>query len=361
MDIKLIKDFFFQRTDFRKEHGFDSYSRTPGDIIRHYAGKYTELSPLYKRNAPLSVRELSEITEKVGTTEPQQLAEKYAIYAPFELYILAFLAGLQEYHSISIKYFEKTLSLLDESLPSRINKVFIRLQLAQLYQRNKAYKKSFDLLCGVYRQINQDRELMDHIHNFFASCCVSIGLLLYHHFGKSHLAGALFNHSIATRLQYRKRYAPSVVNNYLSLAYRYASTTYPVDPLRQYLMLKEAYRLRKELYLAHTDHFTKEEFTYLSFDFIRFLIKQGHKPGIINKIARMLYNTLPDLAYASQSKMRYDLLNGALVLAKYYYFREDYLLFYKWYAVANYINRKFDTKQEIHFLESEAIYQWLKQ
>lgn len=361
MDIKLTKDFFFQRTDFRKEHGFDSYSQTPDDIIRHYTGKYTELSPIYKRSLPLSILELSEISEKIGITELPQLRKKYAINAPFELYILAFMAGLQDYPSVSINYFEKSFDLLDESLPSQINKIFIRLQLAQLYQRQKAYKKSLHLLFVVYRQIHQNDALMDHIHNFFASCCVSLGLLLFHHFGKSKLAGALFTHSIAVRLRYRERYVPSIINNYLSLAYRYIGITYPTDPLNQYLILKEAYRIRKELYLTYTDHFTKEEFTYLSFDFIRFLIKQEYKPGLINKIARMLYKALPDLEYSSQSKMRYDLLNGALVLAKYYYFREDYLLFCRWYAVAKYMNQKFDTKQDVCFLKSEEIYQWLKQ
>lgn len=354
-----MKDFFFQRIDFKKEHGFDSYSQNPRDIIQHYMGKYAELSPRYKRNSPLTLRELTEIAEKVGKTGPNQLKEAYDINYSFELYILAFLAGLQGFYGCSIHYFEKSFLLLAESSASKINKIFILLQLSQLYQRKKAYKKSLHILFVVYKQISKDRELMDHIHNFFASCCVSIGLLLYHHFGNTRLAGALFNRSIAVRLQYKDRYASSILNNYLSLAYRYASITYHTDPLKQYLLLKEAYRIRKELYLKNHDNFTKEEFAYLSFDFVRFLIQQDYKQALITKIARMLYNDLALLGYGSQNKMRTDILNTALVLAKYYYLREEYILFYKWYAIAKYMNQKFNIKQKLNFLDSEEIYQLL--
>lgn len=360
MDLELTKKIFFQRINYKKEHSFDSYSQGIDDIIYHYHKKYEELPFIYKRSKPLSLKDLINISKKVGDSDCVNLINEFNINSPFELYIIAFIAGFQGYNLKSIEYFEICSKILDNSTPSAINKIFIQLQIAQLYEREKEYKLSFSILFNVYKVISANCVLMNCINNFFASCCVSLGLLCCQQFSKKSLAGALFLHSTLVRLKYQKNYSHSVFNNYISIVYRYMSSVYYARNLDQYITLKESYCIRYTLLQTTNDNFTKEEFSYLSFDFIRLLINNSYKISLVNKIANRLYKNISVLHYSSQNKLSSEILKIAVVLSKYYYYNNNILCFIKWYSMAKYFLSKFQIEQDIHFLNSEDIFCYLK-
>ena len=232
------------------------------------------------------------------------------------------------------------------------------MEVKEIYME-KQYKISFSYLFAVYKKI-QLTELMQYSNNFFASCCVSMGRLCYHCFSKKELAGGLFFRSIMVRLKYKEKYDTLILNNYLSIAYRYLSITYYSDTENQYIFLREAYRIRGELLSITSDNFSKEEFVYASFDFVQFCIKNNMKKQLIDGVVRKIYRCIVSMNEESKIKLSSFILKGSVELSKYYYCMWYLDAFFKWYAVAKYFKSKYSLVDEIHFLDSELVFKEMR-
>lgn len=354
-----MKDFFFQIIDYQKKYGFDSYSKNSNDIIEFYYQKYPEVSDKYKSSKPLSKLELSNIIHGHKNIDCAN-STLYQINTSFEMYIIAFLWAMEKEFDKAIEYFSGCHNSLDNALSSKVNKVFISLQLAQIFEQmgdfNGARKKLFE----VYKTLNYNKELGDKVHNFYASCCVSLGLLYYRIYKNENISGFLFWKSIYLRTKYMKRYPPLVFENYLSTVYRYYAQSYFDRNIDKYIFLKQAYVSKCMLLDATNDEFTKLEFSYLAFDFIFFLITNKYNMGYINKIANKLYKAINIMHSNSKNEIADNCTKLCLAISKYYFIKNDYLKFYKWYSLLKHFKNIYHIDIEESFLNSENLYYILK-
>lgn len=355
-----MKDFFFQVTSYKKEHGFDSYSKDAIDIINFYNQKYPEVSNKYKNVKPLSKSEFLSILQIGENNSKNKNIGLFELRSTFEKYIVAFLWAMNEKYEKAEYYFLDCYNSLDNSFSAKVNKIFILLQIAQLYERMGSFDRALKTLQVVYKTFYYDKELSEEINNFYASCCVSIGLLYYRIYKYQNIAGAFFNKSISLRMKYKQTYPKFVFENYISMAYRYVAQTYYDRTIDKYIYLKQSYILRSMLLNVSNDEFTKKEFSYLSVDFVNFLITNNFKIGYVNKISNNLYKVLALLKSDSKNEMAIYLTNACLVIAKYYYIKNEFYKFYKWYALLKYFKYEYHIDIDESFLGSEKLYSLLK-
>ncbi|MBS7565722.1 hypothetical protein KHS38_15020 [Mucilaginibacter sp. Bleaf8] len=351
-----MKDYFFQTTAYIKKKGFDSYSKTTDDIFKFYQEKYPELSESYKRNRILSTDQLAKIRDHIHDDEVRNMVGNHS----FESYIAAFIHAMSEDYGPAEYYFNNSIALLDNSFASKVNHVFILLQLAQLYERQEKITLAFKTLKAVYVHIYTDPDLIEAINNFYASCCTSIGLLLYRWQKMPCLAGMMFFKAVKLRLNYRDKYPSMILENYLSTVYRYFSECYLLKKSDKYITLKIAYAMRLELVTNTSDEFTKSEFLHLCSDFLLFLINHKYPSKYINKIQRSVWKIVASLDHSTALQNCRKIARTALMLAKYYYIEDQFDTFFRWYALAKNTKRKYQLPLEEHFLQSEEIYELIK-
>lgn len=345
-----MKNHFFQKIGYQKKKGFDSYSKNAGDIISFYYLKHPELSPEYKKPTPLTRTEIDTILT----------GHSPGLNTPFEKYIVAFLFAMADRHDEAEKYFLSCIESLDNSLSSAVNTTFIKLQLAQLYERKGDIPRALSTLRKVYFRFNGDAELMGTINNFYASCCVSIGLIYFRAYKNNNIAGNLFARSIHVRLKYRSNYPPLVCENYLATAYRYLAVAYGDKKIDRYVNFKTAYDLRAWLIGKTRDEFTKLEFLNLSVDLIHFLISENYNAKYINKFTNRLFKTIFSLNHDSKKESKNTLVQVGLMVSKYYFIGNDPDKFYKWYTLIKQFKHMFQMEFDESFLNSEEIFLLLK-
>jgi hypothetical protein len=342
-------DLFFYKINYKKNNGFDSYSKSQKDILNFYFEKYPEVSPKYKNEKPLSIDLLNSwINKKIKNIN---------CLMPFEKYIIAFLYAMNDDYLLSKKYFYICYNELDDGFEcSEINRIFILLQIAQLYQRIGEIKESLSILFQIHNKIVITQKLELTIHSFLASCCVSMGLIYLNYYQLNNIANHLFLRSIFLRLKYKDTYDLAVFYNYLTMAYRNFAISYNGKNENKLVFFKSAYKHRKELLNSTNDEFTKKEFLYLSFDYILFLIANRYKQSAINRIVKLAYLIIVLLNDESKYELSKKILTSGVSICKYYYFTENYKYFYKWYSLLKYIKLKFQMDFNEHFLESEKLY-----
>jgi hypothetical protein len=346
-----MEDYFFQKKGYDRKRGFDSYSRDANDIIDFYFFKYPELSPKYKRSVPLERKELNAIRD--GHNDVW-------LDTPFEQYIAAFLFAMDKNFEEAERRFCCCIDLLDDTLASSINAVFMKLQLAQLYERMANIEKALGMLLTVYREFKRNKELLAIINNFYASCCISIGLIYIGKRNKRHIAAGLFTQSIGIRLSYRSDYPPQICENYLATAYRYRAVALEENHIDRYIDFKTAYSLRSWLLGSTQDEFTKVEFAALSVDLLHFLISHTYTLKYINKVANRLYKVIFSLNNGSRTNNQKMLTQVSVMLAKFYFLKEEYFKFYKWHALTKELKRNFQLNIDEAFLNSEEIFALIK-
>lgn len=351
-----MENYFFQTINYHKKKGFDSYSNSTEDIINFYYQKHPELSLEYKETHPLSSSQLFDIVNN----DLNDTTNLIAIDTSFEKYIIAFLFAMKHNYNAAERYFLSCINSLDDSFSAKVNETFILLQLAQLSERKLDYGKALQTLKKVYRRIKNDKDLIDKINNFYASCCTSIGLLYYKIYKNKPIAGNLFYKAIYLRTKYKEDYPPLICESYLSIVLRYSAETYYLKKQDKYNAYKTAYSLRSMLLTQTNDEYTKVEFINLSLDFLYFLISESYKIKFINKIGNHLYQCIFLLHKNSLSENNTSIIQSATMLSKYYYIENDYMKFYKWYALLKQLKSSYNLSYKEEFLESEEIYQLLK-
>lgn len=309
MDIDNVYDIFFLQKDFKKKNGFDSYSKNGTDIILHYNLKYNEMSDCMKCQYKL--------TENDWNLLCLEVLSKAAL-PPFEMYILAFLFAFKKEYRKSIVVFHKCRDLLPNTMAGNINLVFINLQIAQLLERLEEYRQSLQILISTRRLIWNNNDLFSQVHNFYASCCVSIGLLCFRYFNRPELATANFINSVLIRIRHQSTYSSEVFNHYLSHAYRYIGMMPNCNHQKAYIFMNTAYTMRLELYKLFPDDVTKEDTFHLETDFIVFLIRNRYKVSLINKHSKSLLFLIVELSPYLRKKLLNRIRNIASVLYKYY-------------------------------------------
>lgn len=317
MDIISSKHVFFLRKDNIKLNGFDSYSKNSNDILTHYNLKYNELSKDLKSPQQYKLEKWNFICSQLDKGDSE--IEK-SISTPFELYITAFLLAFNLKYKQSINLFQKCQALLPKTLYGNINFVFINLQIAQLYERLGLYHHAFSILISTREEISKNKELFYHVHNFYASSCVSIGMLCFRNFGATNIAKSCILTSIIIRTKYKHTYMPSVYKHYIAQAYRYIAMMSYDSIEKAYLFLQSSYKIRKELLQIYSDDVTKEEMFHLETDFIIFLISNQFRDSFINSHSRSLLKLIVGFSPKLREQLYSNVRNVASMLYRYYNF-----------------------------------------
>lgn len=333
MDIINSKYVFFLRKNNIKLNGFDSYSKNSNDILTHYNLKYEELSDNLKSPQQYKAEKWKYICSKFDNEISE--IEKY-ISTPFELYITAFLLAFDVKYEKSIVLFQKCQALLPDTLYGNINVVFINLQIAQLYERIGLYHHAFSILIKTRYTISKDKELFYHVHNFYASSCVSIGMLCFRYFNTPNIAKSCILTSIIIRTKYKHTYMPSVYKHYIAQAYRYIAMMSYDSHKNAYLFLQTSYKIRQELLQIYLDDVTQEEMFHLETDFIIFLIRNQFKTSFINLHSKSLLKLIAGFSPKLREQLYSNVQNIASMLYRYYSFFQMKRKAKLWYNMMNY-------------------------
>lgn len=315
MDIALVKQLFFQRCNYKKLAGFNSYSKGHKDILIHYNLKYPELPTKTKMLNAYSMDQWNELISNISTPRIMKQCQKFP---PFEMFIVSFLFAFSAKYNDAIELFRRCQSKLCKSLSDDITRIFIDLQIAQLYERLREDRKALQLLKNVYKKIQDDKILYRHINNFLASCCVSIGLLCYRHVGNPKLASSFFLSSVIIRTNNVTSYAVDTYKHYLSQAFRYIGMMPYFSPQDSYIFLKRSYSIKIELYESTADEVIQTELFHLMVDFIIFLIQNQFKTSIINRISRRMLLLIYDLPVELKIDLAPYIVNISHTLFRYY-------------------------------------------
>lgn len=285
MDLDNAKELFFLREKTEKINGFDSYSKSTKDILMHYSLKYTELPQDMKS----PIQYTSEHWNFICNTFVDKWDEiKRLLLSPFEMYITAFLLAFHMEYEKSIILFRECQELLPKTLSGQMNYIFINLQIAQLFERIGKDKQAFSVLMITRATIQNNKVLFQYVHNFYASCCVSIGLLCFRYKNNPQIATSCLLTSTLIRSKYKSSYSPAVYKHYLAHAYRYVGMMSCLPHQKAYIFLQTSYNMRLELLQTFSDDITKEEMFHLESDFIIFLICNQYKNSLINRHAKAL-------------------------------------------------------------------------
>lgn len=315
MDIVLIKQLFFQRSDYKKTDGFNSYSKDHDDILKHYKLKYPELSASVKAIHPYSQKLWDDLIHKIPSSDIVRLCQTFP---PFELFIASFLFAFSKEYNCAIKLFKSCQSKLHNSLSDKIIKIFIDLQIAQLYERLGIHRKALLLLKKVYKKIHSDNTLYRHTNNFFASCCVSIGLLCCRYMNNSKLAASFFLTSTITRSNNFTFYSAETYKHYISQAFRYIGMMPYFSPQDSYIFLKSSYQMTLELYRFSADKVIQSELFHLMKDFILFLICNQFKIDLINSISKKMLLLISNLSTDLKKELTIYIITISQTLFRYY-------------------------------------------
>ncbi|WP_342327955.1 hypothetical protein [Pedobacter sp. FW305-3-2-15-E-R2A2] len=348
----MVKEnnYFFKSVKHVDKKNFDEYSKTTKQIIDFYYGKHPELDTKYKSKQPLE----RDVFVNYQHIKVAQLA------FPFEVYCVSFLYAMEESYQMAIESFFRCLEMLDDTIESAINGIFMKLQIAQLYERLRRFDKALETLKEVYTAFVSDKDLVRELNSFFASCCVSIGLLYYRYFSNKNIAGGLFCQSIHLRLKYKSNYPPLVCENYLASAYRFKALTYNIKPIDIYIDFKIASNYRYNLVKQTEDLFNRSDFLHLSYDFLYFLITENYPVKFINKIGKSTFNILVNFDDEELLSCAEISVKLSMVLSKYYLTMEDYKNFFKWYSLQMTVIRKTNSEFDSPDENSQYIYAMLK-
>lgn len=301
MDLDNTKELFFLRENFEKTNGFDSYSKNTKDILAHYSLKYVELPQDMKSPIQYTL-EYWNFVYKAFVDKWDEV--KRLLFSPFEMYTAAFLLAFHMEYEKSIILFCECQKLLPKTLSGQMNYVFINLQVAQLFERIGKDKQAFSILMTTRATIQHDKLLFKYVHNFYASCCVSIGLLCYRYKSNPQIATSCLLTSTLIRSKYKSSYSSAVYKHYLAHAYRYVGMMSCLPHRRAYIFLQASYKMRSELLQTFSDDITKEEMFHLESDFIIFLIRNQYKTSLIDRHAKALQRLISEFS----SELRQDLL-----------------------------------------------------
>ena len=314
------KNYFFLHEGMQKKEGFDSYSKTIYDIVNFYHRKYPELAPEYKFTHHLTDEQMLSVLDK----EQVQCVDINYITKPFECYIFAFLFAMNKDYDVAIDLFNKSIDGLDSSFSSKVNKIFIRLQLAVLYEMNKDLKTSLKILISTYKEISKNEKLMNEIHNFLASCCVSIGLLYNKMYKNNNIAGLFFNKSIILRIRHRHTYPFLIFENYLSTVLRYKAVIYSSSVDDKYYYLNESYNMRLFISENTKDEYSKKELIFTASDLLNLLIINNSSSKKIEKVSRKMYNAIFTLSNDTMKHNVKHIFSSCMMMSKYYYIKCNY-------------------------------------
>lgn len=348
-----MNNYFFDLQK-KSKNSFDDYSNSVSDIINFYKIKYGQISSALKNNTPLNQEDFDLLIK----TKPETL--NIARFRPFEAYIIAFIYAMTKQYNESIYVFNICSGMLvSKSIPAQVNKIFILLQIGQLYEREGLFKNALLTLVDAYKLFYFNKKIQLKVSNFYASCCTSIGLLYYRVYRKENIAGMLFHKAITIRAKYRQIYQSCIYQNYISTVYRYAAISYYKNKTDIYIYLKQAFAIRKNLLDQFKDEYTKKEFIYTANDFLVYLIRNNYPIKYINKMNKSIYRTTSLLNESSKAEMSEYIINICIINSKYYLYK-DISHFFKWYSMSVYFNNKYNLKKTIAFSNSEYIYNILK-
>lgn len=237
---------------------------------------------------------------------------------PFELYIAAFLLAFRKQYRLSIAIFSQCQLLQPDSIHGQINTVFINLQIAQLYHRLKEYRKSLSLLLETRRVIHRDSKLFAIVHNFYASCCMSIGVLCHRYLNNAPIATSCFLTSILVRSKHENTYVHPVYIHYVSRAYRYIAMMHSTIPENAITFIKSACKMRQELLTIFDDDITQEEMLHFESDYIILLIRNSCKIDTINKRAKSLLQIIVNMPSQLRWELSRYIVSIAQTLFRYY-------------------------------------------
>lgn len=315
MDINNSRYIFFLHEKYVKKNGFDSYSKGPRDIILHYDLKYGELADNMKAPTPFTADRWKTICTSINN----DICNIFKLQLPpFEMYIAAFLLAFRKDYKNAIILFRRCQTLLPKTIYGQINFVFMNLQIAQLLERLGKNRQALSVLINTRALIHHDNKLFNQIHNFYASCCVSIGILCYREIKAPQIATSCFLTSTLIRSKYESTYTPSVYKHYIAHAYRFAGMMPCLTPTAAYAYMKEAYCLRTELYKGFSDDVTNEEMFHMETDFIIFLIRNHFKTGLINLHSKSLLRLIAALSPQLRNHLSPNINNIATTLYRYY-------------------------------------------
>lgn len=335
MDIKNSEHIFFLQRNMVKKNGFDSYSKSAQDIINYYNLKYEEIDKRMKAHSKLTMQNWQQIITFV--CQKNFDIEKLKL-APFEIYITAFILAFHTQYENAINTFRRCQRSLPNTIYGKINSVFISLQIAQLLERMGDCKSALSVLIRTRMAIQQDQRLFTHIHNFYASCNISIGLLCFRYKKRANIAQFNFLSSILTRNKYKTSYQTDVYKHYIAQANRYIGMMPSMSTGDAYIYMKTAYNLRVELLQTYSDDISREEMFHLETDFIIFLIRNRYKNDLVCKHARALLHLIATLSPKLRNNLQVHIGNIARTLHKFYtiYLFEEKAK--QWMNVITYIN-----------------------
>lgn len=336
MDIGSYKNIFFLRENMVKHNGFDSHSKNPQDVITHYKLKYDEIEESMKAYPQYTSRKWKYMCEqKVLDASKLQLP-------PFEAFITAFILSFQGRYKEAIKMHHQCQSLLPDTLDGKINAVFINLQIAQLFERMGNDGQALSLLIKTRATIQRDKSLFAAVHNFYASCCVSIGLLCFRYKKLPSIALSSFITSLLTRIKYKETYSYDVYEHYIAQASRYVGMM-PVQSCQDaYAFIRSAYNIRLGLLQRFSDDVTKEEMFQLERDFLIFLIINRYKKDLVIRHSRVLLRLIVDFSPELRRHLSHHIFNIAQTLHRYY---QVYMITAKadlWKHIMNHINSSYE-------------------
>ncbi len=331
-----MQNIFFsiqqQKQSKQEKKDFDAYSKTPNDIFNFYLNKYPEMEAPYKRSTPLE----KSIVKSLLTSTPEKAKDFIlSITQPFELYILAFILHMQNKVILAKLCFTQALQLLekDSSLEQLANKVMIKIQLSQLYDKIRDRKNATQNLLSIVEDFKQSEELTENFSNLLASTYMRLGVYLLREYKVFNPSQAAFFLSIKFRKQYKDTYEPLVYEQYLATALRnYAATLQ--DPLEKYILYKESLAYRFFVMNAASDEFNKAEAMYTLCDIVRFLIIENFKSDLVVKYSRTFYKVIGSLKPETRAVHSSPIVKYSLILCKYFYQMGDIFSSLLWFKMA---------------------------
>ncbi|MBW6483584.1 MAG: hypothetical protein K0B10_11065 [Vicingaceae bacterium] len=259
-------------------------------LITFYFKKYNEISDKYKRNTPLTSKEF----KNIGTiSNVESFITKAEIRSnPFELFTIAMINFMDNKYKDSLFCFEECICILakDNTLNSKINIVFIRLNIASIYQLIGSYNKAIKELLMIIKTF-ENRILLEQSNNLLASAYNRLGGILLNNFQNSNLAYYPFYKSIKLRNEYYNTYPEYVCDNYLSSTYKLFSFCHENNSDKNYYF-KKSIQTRACLLEKFNDEFNSVELFYTYFDYIKFLITKRYTTFLIISKAQLLYKFL---------------------------------------------------------------------
>jgi len=328
--------FYYNHNDnTRQKNDFDSYSKTPDDILNFYLKKFEHVDFEYKNDTILSIDEFNKFTNIFEENDFIKLFLNSS--KPFELYIIGTVIFMENKLDLALLFYLKEIQLLenDNTLSALANRTMAHLYISSIYELKRNRKESLRHLFKVLKIVDKSSNLYLEINNLLASAYSKIGYSFINTGNKS-LANHFFYKSIKIRFEFISNYDCLVFDNYVSQAFRYYSHTLS-QPFIRYQFLKDSLIIRQKILLTAKDQLTKTELAYLIMDIIRFLLENNCKEKLINKYTKALYKNLAELNKNSIETALGHLLIITLNVSKFYLLKKNLKKFYQWFSLYNYL------------------------